>query len=312
MNDDSFDLLHAALEVQCGYVTRVQARSFGFTRDELRWQVHKGALLTEGPRLLTPPGVPISKARPLMRAVLDAGSGAVLTGGAAAAWWGLPGYSLLDLDVMRPRGVTRVKPVFARRLREVLDLTTDQVTVLDGIPIVRPERMAFDLLAEGPKPRAWRAVETAWSKGLLSGDSLEFVFEQLAEQGRLGTVATREFLEEHPPHWIPPASNVEARVADLLHRNVLGVWRRQVDLGGERWVGRVDFLHERLPIILEVQSERYHSALIDRAADAARKARLEALGFVVVEVWDTDIWYRPDLVIAKVRAAVRSFTATAV
>jgi very-short-patch-repair endonuclease len=87
----------------------------------------------------------------------------------------------------------------------------------------------------------------------------------------------------------------------------LGAWRRQVDLGGAQgWCGRVDFLHEALPVVVEVQSERYHTALLDVAADAARRARLEAAGFLVVEVWDSQLWYARHEVVTRVREGLRA------
>ena len=77
--------------------------------------------------------------------------------------------------------------------------------------------------------------------------------------------------------------------------------RRQVDSGESEWTGRVDFRHEVLPLIVEVQSERYHSALVDRLADRRRLAALRAAGFVVVEVSDPQVWSRPWEVIDAVR-----------
>jgi very-short-patch-repair endonuclease len=242
-----------------------------------------------------------------MEAALDGGTGAVISIGAAASWWGLPGWDLRRIDVSRPRGITSTRLWVPALLHEVLDLTSDQVTVLDGIPIVRPERLAFELFAHCSYPRAERAVETAWSKGLLSSRSLELVFEQLAERGRDGTVDTRSFLETHPPEWIPPASGNEAQFAKIAREGLLGRWRRQVDLGDDRWVGRVDYLHEELPIIVEVQSERYHTALLDVAADRARRARLVDAGFSFVEVWDTEVWHDRGAVITRVRAAIREY-----
>jgi very-short-patch-repair endonuclease len=260
----------------------------------------------EGPRLLRRAGAPPGKGPDLMRAALDAGLGAVISSPTVAAWWGLPGFDLLHPHVTRPRGITCSVPVFAARLHEVSDLTPDQVTVLDGVPVVRPERMAFELLAMVPRARAHRAIETAWAKGLLSGSSLRATLGELAERGRTGITAMRDFLETHPVDWVPPASNLEARFAAIVATAGLGTWRRQVDLGATSWAGRVDFLHESLPIVVEVQSERYHTALLDRAADAARKANLEAAGFVVVEVWDTWVWHDRRRVLAAVRAAVAS------
>ena len=41
-----------------------------------------------------------------MRVILDAGPGAVLSHGAAAAWWGLPGFDLRTIDITHPRALT--------------------------------------------------------------------------------------------------------------------------------------------------------------------------------------------------------------
>ena len=52
--------------------------------------------------------------------------------------------------------------------------------------------------------------------------------------------------------------------------------------------------------MIEIQSELYHSSLVDRRADDRRLAHLRASGFVVVEITDTLVWTRPDLVVAMV------------
>ena len=188
----------------------------------------------------------------------------------------------------------------------MLDLSSDQVTVLDGVPIVRPERMIFELCgAEHPK-RVERALDTGWAKGLYAGRSLRRLLAELAVQGRTGIVLFRQLLEDRPPGWIPPASNLERRFMEIAKGSLLGEWRRQVDVGSEdRWCGRVDFLSAALPLIVEVQSERYHTALSDQAHDAARRAATEAAGFTVVEVWDTQLWHAKDEVVAAVRDGVR-------
>jgi len=80
--------------------------------------------------------------------------------------------------------------------------------------------------------------------------------------------------------------------------------RRQVDSGGVEWTGRVDFRHVSLPLIVEIQSERYHTALCDRVADDQRRAQLVADGFTVVEITDTLLFSDPREVIARLRAAI--------
>jgi very-short-patch-repair endonuclease len=303
MNAD--DELLALAERQHGFVTRVQAHGAGLSRSAIHHRIVAGEWKAHGRRVLHRRGAPWTRASPLMRAVLDAGPGAVVSNTTAAAWWGLPGFDLLSIHITRPRGTTSATATYAGHLHEVLTLSTDQVTVLDGVPIVRPERAIFELCATSHPLRAERALDTGWSKSLYSGDSLRRIHKQLAKSGRTGTVLLRELLEARPPGWIPPASNLEARFETITREALLGEWRRQVDLGDDtRWCGRVDFVSTKWPLVVEVQSERYHSALSDQLHDKERKERLEGAGLVVVEVWDTQVWHRKYEVVAAVREGI--------
>jgi very-short-patch-repair endonuclease len=79
---------------------------------------------------------------------------------------------------------------------------------------------------------------------------------------------------------------------------------RQVDVGDEYdWLGRVDFVDRVHKVIVEVQSSRFHSALLDAQRDAARIAALRAAGWTVVEVREHDLWHNPDIVVAQLRTA---------
>jgi very-short-patch-repair endonuclease len=304
MNAD--EELYQLAAQQLGFVTRLDARTTGWSRKAMRHRIARGEWIAHGARVLQRAGAPWTKASPLMRAILDAGPGAVLSHGSAAAWWGLPGFDLRTIDVTRPRALTGASVEFADRIHEVLTLSTDQVTVLEGIPIVRPERLILELCATAHPARAERALDTAWSKGLCSGDSLRRTHKELAASGRSGIVLMRALLDARPPGWIPPASGLEARFMTIAREGFLGEWRRQVDLGSEdRWCGRVDFVRDDLALVVEVQSGRYHSALTDRAYDARRRTNLEAAGFTVVEVWDVELWHAKQDVIADVRAGIR-------
>ena len=71
-------------------------------------------------------------------------------------------------------------------------------------------------------------------------------------------------------------------------------FERQVDIGDdERWLARVDLVHERRLAILQIDGDRYHTALLDRAHDAAQQEALERAGWVVGRVTEDDVWYRP-------------------
>ncbi|HVR31555.1 MAG TPA: DUF559 domain-containing protein [Acidimicrobiia bacterium] len=64
------------------------------------------------------------------------------------------------------------------------------------------------------------------------------------------------------------------------------------------------FLHKATRTVIEIQSERYHSALTDVAADAARRAHLESAGYTVIEVWDRELFTNPGLVVERVLQAL--------
>jgi very-short-patch-repair endonuclease len=149
----------------------------------------------------------------------------------------------------------------------------------------------YQLCATQHPKRAERALDRAWSNGLLSGRSARACLTELRKSGRNGTVLLEKLLNARPGDYTPPASNLEGRFAEIAAE--LGYrLRRQVDSGGDRWDGRVDFRDELRPVIVEILSEKYHLALCDKQADAERRARLERAGFVVVEIWDTQVWHR--------------------
>lgn len=296
--------IHEFAARQHGLVLVSQVRAAGYSRSALRNAVGSRHLEIVTRRVLRVPGAPTTSLQRIMVAVLDASPGAFACGPAAAALWGLPGFDLRAVHLVRMRGISR-RPATGAILHEVLDLLPHHVTVLDGIPVVRPERAIFELCGSAHPKRAERALDSAWSRRLLSGRSLRATHAELAERGRSGTVVLRELLRNRPLDYVPPASNLEGRFADILADNGEPAMRRQIDTGGDVWIGRVDFSDERLPLVVEVQSERFHSALCDRRDDARRLERLRAAGFVVVEVTDAQVWRHPFEVVEAVRAARR-------
>jgi very-short-patch-repair endonuclease len=140
---------------------------------------------------------------------------------------------------------------------------------------------------------------------LLSGPSALMCLQDFARSGRNGTTVYRSILDARGPNYVPPTTNLEGRVAQLAERAGITL-RRQVNLGGEMWDGRVDFIEEAVSLIVEVQSERYHAALCDRVADEIRHRKLQDDGFSLLELWDNDVWTRSAFTVARLREAVRA------
>lgn len=295
---------------QHGLISIRQAIELGYSRgqrarlaDGRRWE-------RIGPRVLRLVGAAETDGQVALLGVLDAGDQAALWGSSAAAWWGIPGNQLRPLQVARVRDQTN-RPARHASNHEPTLLPPDHVVVLEGVPTVLPARALFDVAGSrrrGAEHPSWvdrmaRMVDTAWSMRLVSGRSLHAMLRELAQRGRPGIQVMRQVLEDRGPEYTPPASALESRFEQLLVRAGEPPMRRQVDTGdGDRWLGRVDFRDEVLPLIAEIQSERFHSSLIDRQLDATRIRRLEAAGYVVVELTDVDVWHRPSLVVDRVRA----------
>ena len=240
-----------------------------------------------------------------MSAVLEAGPGSTGSHRTAAALWEVPGFRITPVHISRERDTNgRVLELSVRH--SARRLHADQVTTLRGLPVTRPERVPFDLANIGiAAGRIERVVDNLWSRGLVSGQALRRVHRSLPKRGFRGTRLMRELLEARPNDWIPPASGLESRVMQLLRERSIVDFERQVDLGAETWIGRVDFVDKRAKLVIEVQSERFHAALSSRRDDEVRRARLEEAGFAVIEVWDADIWHRPGPFLDDVARAVR-------
>lgn len=295
-------------ERQHGLVTRRHYAELGASRqatrllfdDHPRWE----AISDEVLRLR---GARRTDAQDALAGVLDAGPGARLSHLSAGRSWRLS-CSLRPLHVVTTSS-TRRRTTLAR-VHQVRELPPTWTTELDGIPIVRPELLALQLFAVCPEPRAITLTDHLWSLRLLSAGSIAAFLGQLGQRGRNGTAGLRRYLDERGPEYVPPATNLERRAIAVLDEAGIPL-RRQVESGGEQWTGRVDLRHRTLPVIVEVQSDRYHRALSFRAHDDERRARLEADGFIVIEAWEDEIWHRPSDVVRRVRAALHGTRSSA-
>ena len=127
---------------------------------------------------------------------------------------------------------------------------------------------------------------------LVSYASLHECLEVLAERGRNGTRVFRELLAVRPRDYVPPESNLERRVKKVGEDVGIRL-RPQVTVGGTEHIGRADCQFEDLPEgLIEVMSERYHSAPLDQQSDETRFRRYEGAGFFALAVWEHDVWHR--------------------
>lgn len=290
---------------QHALLSRRQLNEAGVNHRAINRRVQSGMLEWVTDRVLRVTSAPVLSTQRLMVPVLHAGPDTFVSHETAVAWWGISGFRL-----------DRIHISFERCYSRRIDVAQVQVkvhhsTVIPhwcrkihkGIPVVAPALAIYQLAATSSRERVARALDSGWSLGLFDGRTIDRLLERLARSGRDGTVVMRELRQLRGDDWTPPASNLESRLNDITEANGLR-FRRQVNIGDDEvWTGRVDFLAEDCPLIVEVLSERYHTSLTDREADEARRLRHTDMGFVVVEVWDHEIFYTPRLVVERIRQA---------
>src|SRR5688572_6751257 len=264
------DTLRKLAEEQHAVVSRVQCRSLEV---DLENPFERGEWESLSPRVIRLIGAPRTARSDVMAAVLDAGIGAAASRRTAAALWGLPGFDLDRPEVTRPYGVEQFRPTLGRLHRTRL-LPPHHVTTVEGIPVTTLPPALHRMLPE------------------------------LAERGRTGITLMRERLADRPAGYIAPASGLEARFVHLLEEAGIPT-RRQVDLGGDGWIGRVDLQIPGTNLVVEVDSARFHTSRLDRERDARRDAELRAAGYEVVRVTEEEVWYARSVAVRRVLTAYR-------
>ncbi len=170
-------------------------------------------------------------------------------------------------------------------------------------------RTVFDLAGMVHPARLERALDNALGRRLTSPVALREVTNDLAEHGRRGSTLMRTLLAERGATYIAPESGLEARFLSLLRSSGLPEPSRQLDVGGARWIGRVDFAYSDARILIEIDSAVHHSSKLDLDADRRRDAALAEADFRVVRVTEDQVWFRPREAVAVVRRALASAAA---
>ncbi|HUP14891.1 MAG TPA: hypothetical protein VM848_02385 [Acidimicrobiia bacterium] len=288
---------------QFGLVARRQLREAGISDQRVTRRIRNGQLEIVTSRVLGIPGTPDSSGRTLMVPLLHVGVGTLLSHTTAAAWWGIAGFRLDKVHVSVERNRHWEEDGGAVVVHHATKIPEWCRRQLDGIPVVSPGLAVYQLAGTLNSDRVARALDNAWSLGLLDGATVDRLLYEFGRPGRDGTVLMRKLRAERSGAVTPPASNLEHRFDEIMVKGGVTTLRRQVDIDDEEWSGRVDFLDRECPLVIEILSERYHSALLDRQAYEACRARHERMGLTVIDVWDHEIFYTPWLVVERVRDA---------
>jgi hypothetical protein len=252
-------------------------------------------------------GAPRTERQDVLAAVLTAPPGSVAWGPTAAAIHQLPGFNVRPVTVtvrddQRPRNP-------AAALRRTSKLLPHHVTTVDSIPITTVARTLFDLAASEHPRRVERALDTALSTNAVTVVQCLTVLHDLQQSGRNGVRLFRQLLDDRGEGSPVSESELELQFEYLLKAHGLPVPDRQVNVGTDtQWLGRIDYRLNNGQLV-EIDSRRHHTALVDYERDLDINNQLLATGNAPpLRVTYKMMRDQPERVAALIRKAARSRT----
>ena len=184
------------------------------------------------------------------------------------------------------------------------------MTVVRGIPVFTMARTIYELAGMSAwRPRLPRMIDTIDGRTPSLLIALHEMFPEVAVRGKPGIRFMRETLDVRPPDRVR-LTGLERRFEHDLSTAGMPLPRRQVDLGGHSWIGRVDYYDDPIKVIYEIDSALHHRSHLDKLHDKQRDAEALAAGFnEVVRITEEDVWYDPSRVRQIVRDTRRKWRA---
>jgi hypothetical protein len=179
------------------------------------------------------------------------------------------------------------------------------VTLIDGIPVMRPERVLIELASICKSPDfIEKVLHVMRRKRLVTYASTREVFDRLAKRGRRGIGVTRIVLERWDPSDKPSESPPETGLVQILRAAGVGRVVPQLEIcdANGRFIARPDAVLPDTKVAVEYDSDAEHTDEMSLARDNARRNRLMAAGWIVVTARKPDVRNGGGEVVAAIRA----------
>lgn len=281
-----------------GTITVAEAQALGASREWVARKVRQGWLERLGNGTFGLPG-----AGSILHATLAAAChrlGGVVSHQSAAELHDMPGLKRGLLIVSVP--VRRTNRFPGVDVRQKTDLTPDQVTSINNLPVTSAARAIIDLAGELGVRRLGRLVDNSVAQGLVTNESLLDLLARLGRRGKPGTLRMRTVMADRggAPDFDP--TELERRLLDLIEVAGLPTPTQQFKAP---WLaptnGRVDMAYQERRLVLEADSRRWHTLADSFLIDRERDNLAQLAGWTVLRFTWWDIEQRPDYVIQMIR-----------
>jgi very-short-patch-repair endonuclease len=285
---------------QHGLITREQCVLGGMSVRQIQRRVESGAWLPIDTSTYRVAAAPFTWSTRVLAPVLA--TGGLASHRTAAVIWGIGGVrpGQPEITVPRPSRFRR-RDV---RVHESGDIHLAGRRVRDGIPVTGVGRTLVDLGASAP----WTVVEDAMTDALnlrlISWAKVLEAYATHACRGRAGCGALRRVIDKNHKTAIA-GSRLELRLERALANAGLPSPDRQIEIRDRAGViGRVDFAYGGARVVIEVDGRSTHARRLAFEADALRRSRLAAAGWVVIHVTWEQLFADADAVATRVADAL--------
>lgn len=281
MRPDTYGRIAGRAQTQLGLITDPQLDAIGVSRRQRRTMLASGRWERRGRHVFVDAASHPSEHQRVLAAVLDV-PGSVATGSTAAWLVGLRGFRPDPVQIVAKRGGNH-RPTLGR-LTETFWLPDHHRQVVAAVPCISDARIPFEL-AWGMHPdRLRRVVDSLISQRGLRPEDLARCVAETCRRGKPGSAEMRLVVDERLPGYVPPSSALEHAYADFCDRFDLPHGVRQLNVGGEAWVGRVDVAYPERKLLVELDSRRWHDTSTTFEHDRARTNELVRAGWRVIRI----------------------------
>jgi Protein of unknown function (DUF559) len=264
---------------QASALSRAQAHRAGLTDGMINYRRARGRWRLLHPGVYAIAGAPPTWEQALWGAVLAVGPGAVVSHETA-----------LLLDGLDDRHVPRHPLTFTvphgehHRVRgavvhQIDDLAPHHVRHVDGLRLSVPARSIVDIAATVGPRRLGDLVDLATDR-LTSVARISASMAEVARPGKRGLFRLGAVLDDRGPGYVPPQSELEARLFSALADAGLPAPSRQFPLPSRGAVeGTVDAAYTHVRVIVEADGRRWHTRIRHLRRDHERDAEAARAGW---------------------------------
>ncbi|HJR26281.1 MAG TPA: type IV toxin-antitoxin system AbiEi family antitoxin domain-containing protein [Acidimicrobiales bacterium] len=285
---------------QAGTFSWQQAIQVGFPSSTISDRLRRGTWEKRLPGVYAITGTERTRTHELWVAVLAVGPPGALTHETSCLIHGAEALPAHPIKLTVPhRWHHDIPGIF---VHQIDDLQPWHLASWRGLPVSRPARAVVELAATQPAAVIGRVADDLIASKRTTLAQITRVFAEVARPGKPGMSKVASVLDARGDGYIPPASQLERLLFDVLAAGGLAAPQRQVPLAGRNGIiGVVDAAYPDARLVLEADGRRWHDRVEAAAVDRRRDAEAARVGWQTLRFVHEQLQGDPAEVCAVVR-----------